>query len=338
MLYSTSAILAQETYGDSLYFLKRQLAWVVLGFLAMWVVRSIPYGVQQRLAVPGLILTLVALVAVLLLGKEVGGARRWLMLGSLSIQPSELAKYVLLLFIARTLSLHTTRLDSFTAVYLPSLCILGLCFVLVLRQPDLGTAVIIAATASGLLLLAGVPWLYIGVTVGAALPVLYWALVHVGFRLERLRAFLNPWEDPLGRGYQVVQSLLALGQGKWFGIGLGQSQQKLFFLPEPHTDFIFAVIGEELGFFGCLGLIVLFLMLLWRILRIAVECREPFGSYLGLGIFILLTLQIVMNLGVVSGLLPTKGLPLPLISMGGSNLFVSLLAIGTMLNIAERST
>jgi cell division protein FtsW len=206
----------------------------------------------------------------------------------------------------------------------------------VFRQPDLGTAVVLGLTAGLLLFVAGVPWAYLGATALATLPALYWALVHVRFRLERLLVFLNPWNDRLGSGYQAVQATIALGQGSWLGVGLGQSQQKLFYLPEAHTDFIFAVIGEELGFVGACGLVVLLVMLLWRVLYIAMACDEPFGTYLGLGIFFLLAAQIAMNLGVVIGLLPTKGLPLPLISLGGSNLLVSLLAIGTMLNIAER--
>jgi cell division protein FtsW len=338
MLYSTSAIVAQARYGDSLYFLKRQLVWAGLGLLAMWGARSVPYHVQRRLTMPAVLCTLVALVAVLVpsIGKEVGGARRWLEVGPISLQPSEFAKYVLILYVARALTAQQERLSSFFRAYLPNLCMLAVFALLVFRQPDLGTAVVLAVTAGLQLLIAGAPWVYLCGTALAGLPVLYWGLVHVRFRLERLLIFLNPWADRQGSGYQAVQSLLALGQGGLLGIGLGQSQQKLFYLPEAHTDFIFAVIGEELGFVGAAGLIVLFALLLWRLLSIALRCGEPFGTYLGLGIFVLLALQIVMNLGVVIGLLPTKGLPLPLISLGGSNLLVSLLAIGTMLNIAER--
>lgn len=336
MLYSTSAILAQDRHGDSLYFLKRQLVWAALGFLAMWGTRWLPYRAQRRLAIPIVLSTLAALVAVLVIGKEVGGARRWLVLGPLSLQPSEFAKYALILFVARVVGKPTVRIDSFTATYLPLLGIIGIVTLLVFRQPDLGTAVVLALTAGLLLFIAGVPWAYLGATALATLPALYWALVHVHFRLERLIVFLNPWNDRLGSGYQAVQATLALGQGNWLGKGLGQSQQKLFYLPEAHTDFIFAVIGEELGFVGACGLVVLLVVLLWRVLYIALACDEPFGTYLGLGIFLLLASQVAMNLGVVTGLLPTKGLPLPFISLGGSNLLVSLLAIGTMLNIAER--
>ena len=335
MLYSTSAVLAQMRYHDSLYFLKRQLLWGGFGLLGLWGMRCIPYSAQRRLARPALVCTLVALTLVLLLGKEVSGARRWLMIGSLSIQPSEFAKYTLLLYVARRLAMNQERLTSFVHTYLPNMCILAVVTVLVFKQPDLGTAVVLAATASLQLLIAGVPWRYLACTALAGLPGLYWALTHVRFRMGRLMMFLNPWGDRQGGGYQAIQALLALGQGGLLGIGLGKSQQKLFYLPEAHTDFIFAVIGEELGLVGAVGLIVLFLLLLWRILRIAVSCNDPFGTYLGLGIFSLLSLQIVMNLCVVIGLMRTKGLRLPLISLGGSNLLVSLMAIGTMLNIAE---
>lgn len=337
MLYSTSAVLAQLRHHDSLYFLKRQLLWAGFGLLGLWVMRCIPYSTQRRLAAPALLVTLVALVLVLvpIFGKEVGGARRWLTLGSLSIQPSEFAKYTLLLYVARSLALNRERLDSFAHTYVPNMLVLGVTALLVFKEPDLGTAVVLAATASLQLLIAGVPWRYLTCTALAGLPGLYWALTHVRFRMGRLMVFLNPWEDRQGGGYQAVQALLALGHGGLLGIGLGKSQQKLFYLPEAHTDFIFAVIGEELGLLGAVVLIVLFVMLLWRVLRIAVSCNDPFGTYLGLGIFVLLSLQVVMNLCVVIGLMPTKGLPLPLISLGGSNLLVSLMAIGTMLNIAE---
>jgi cell division protein FtsW len=335
MVYSTSAVVAQERYNDSLYFLKRQLVWAGVGLLAMWGARYLPYRIQGRLTMLVLLGTLIALAIVLLAGKTVGGAKRWLILGPLTMQPSEIAKYAVILYIARTLGQHQERVTSFTHGYLPNVLMIGLCALLVLVQPDLGSALILAMTAGLLLLVAGVPWSYLGWSALAGTPVLYWALVHVQFRADRLLVYINPWADPHGKGYQAVQATLALGQGGFLGNGLGQSNRKLFYLPEAHTDFIFAVIGEELGFIGAVGLISLFLILLWRVLRIALACHEPFGTLLGLGIFILLALQILINLGVVLGLLPTKGLPLPFVSLGGSNLLVSLVAIGTMLNMAE---
>lgn len=338
MLYSTSAILAQDRYGDSLYFLKRQLMWAGLGLVAMWVAASVPYRAQRRLALPAMGFVLLLLVIVLVAGKKVGGAQRWLALGPFSFQPSELAKYVLIVYVARVLAANSHRLKSLVHTYLPNVIIMGVVFGLVMLQPDLGTAVVLVASAGLVLLVAGVPWHYLAVTVALMVPFLYYKLFFAGYNLDRVLAFLWPWQDPQGIGYQIVQAHKALGRGGWVGVGLGQSQQKLFYLPESHTDFIFAIIGEELGLLGAFALIALFVMLLWRILNIAVKCNEPFGIYLGLGIFIFLAMQVTMNLGVVSGLLPTKGMPLPFISHGGSNLLISMLAVGTMLNIAGRKT
>ncbi|WP_089935178.1 putative lipid II flippase FtsW [Candidatus Entotheonella palauensis] len=336
MVYSTSAVVAHERHGDSLYFLKRQLVWAALGLLAMGVAWYVPYRNQQRLVLPLLWVSLVALCLVLVpgMGKEVGGARRWLALGPFSLQPSEFAKYGLIVYSAYVCAdLHRKRQrDELRFGYvLGLLCVFcGLIFL----QPDLGTAVVLAAVAGAHLMIAGLPWRYIGYALAAGIPSMIYAIVYEPYRMKRLMSFLQPENDPQGAGYQAIQSLLALGRGGLWGAGLGRGRQKLFYLPEAHTDFIFAAIGEELGFLGAAGLVCLFLLLLWRILVIAIECREPFGTLLGLGVFLLLGMQIVMNLGVVLGLLPTKGLPLPLISLGGSNLVVSLLAIGTMLSIA----
>jgi cell division protein FtsW len=338
MLYSTSAIMAQDHFDDSLYFLKRQIMWSGLGLVAMWIAASIPYPAQRRLALPAMGFVVLLLVLVLIAGKKVGGAQRWLALGAFSFQPSELAKHVLIMFVARVLAANSHRPESLLHIYLPNVITMGIVFGLVWLQPDLGTAVVLVASASLMLLIAGMPWRYLVTTAAGMFPLLYYKLFLAGYNLDRVLAFLQPWKDPRGIGYQIVQAHKALGRGGWAGVGLGQSQQKLFYLPESHTDFIFAIVGEELGLIGAFALIMLFVALLWRILDIAMACNEPFGSYLGFGIFFSMALQITMNLGVVSGLLPTKGMPLPFISHGGSNLLVSMLAVGTMLNIAGRKT
>ncbi|MCA8837734.1 MAG: putative lipid II flippase FtsW, partial [Proteobacteria bacterium] len=313
-----------------------QLVWAGLGLLAMGVAWWVPYRRQQRLVLPFLLVLLITLCLVLVpgIGREVGGARRWLALGPFSLQPSEFAKYGLIVccaYLCADLDSKRRRGDLRFGYVIGVLCVFcGLIFL----QPDLGTAVVLAAAVGALLVIAGLPWRYIGYGLLAGIPAVVYAVAYEPYRMKRLMSFLKPWEDPQGAGYQAIQSLLALGRGGLWGAGLGRGQQKLFYLPEAHTDFIFAAIGEELGFLGALGLVCLFLLLLWRILAIAIGCREPFGTLLGLGVFLLLAIQIVMNLGVVLGLLPTKGLPLPLISLGGSNLVVSLLAIGTMLSIA----
>ncbi|WP_089718299.1 putative lipid II flippase FtsW [Candidatus Entotheonella palauensis] len=336
MVYSTSAVVAHERHGDSLYFLKRQLAWAALGLLAMGAAWYVPYRNQQRLVLPWLLVSLVALGLVLVpgIGREVGGARRWLALGPFTLQPSEFAKYGLIVYSAYLCAdLHGKRQrdDRRFGYMLVLVCVFcGLIFL----QPDLGTAVVLAGAVGVHLMIAGLPWRYIRYALAVGIPAIIYAIVYEPYRMKRLMSFLQPESDPQGAGYQAIQSLLALGRGGLWGAGLGRGRQKLFYLPEAHTDFIFAAIGEELGFLGAVGLIGLFVVLLWRILAIAIDCREPFGTLLGLGIFLLLGIQIIMNLGVVLGLLPTKGLPLPLISLGGSNLVVSLLAIGTVLSIA----
>jgi cell division protein FtsW len=269
------------------------------------------------------------------IGREVSGARRWLALGPFTLQPSEFVKYGLIVYsayICTDLRRQRQRGEVRFGYMLGLLCVFcGLIFL----QPDLGTAVVLAVSVGVHLIIAGLPWRYIWYGLAAGIPAMIYAIVYEPYRMKRLMSFLQPDQDPQGAGYQAIQSLLALGRGGVWGAGLGRGWQKLFYLPEAHTDFIFAAIGEELGFLGAVGLVFLFGLLLWRILVIAIECREPFGTLLGLGIFLLLGIQIVMNLGVVLGLLPTKGLPLPLISLGGSNLVVSLLAIGTMLSIAS---
>lgn len=336
MVYSTSAVVAHERHGDSLYFLRRQLAWATLGLLVMGLAWYLPYRSQQRLVLPLLWVSLAALCLVLVpgVGREVGGARRWLGLGPFAFQPSEFAKYGLIVYsayVCTDLQRKRQRDDLRFGYMLGVLCVFcGLIFL----QPDLGTAVVLASAVGVLMILAGLPWRYIGYALAAGIPAVIYAIAYEPYRMKRLMSFLQPEKDPQGTGYQAIQSLLALGRGGLWGAGLGRGRQKLFYLPEAHTDFIFAAIGEELGFVGAAGLVGLFVLLLWRILVIAIDCREPFGTLLGLGVFLLLAIQIVMNLGVVLGLLPTKGLPLPLISLGGSNLVVSLLAIGTMLSIA----
>jgi cell division protein FtsW len=340
MVYSTSAVVAHERYHDSFYFLKRQLGWASLGCLAMWVAWHVPYRVQRRLVPPlvGCVLIALLLVFVPGLGKEVGGARRWIMIGPLSFQPSEFAKYILLVYVAGAFSGQLRGRPRGPNGYVLHLCLLGVFCGLIFIQPDLGTAVVLASAVGLQLLIAGLPWRYLGYSLAAVLPLLIWGIVHEPYRLSRLMNFLNPSDDSQGGGYQALQALLALGHGGLVGTGLGRGQQKLFYLPEAHTDFIFAALGEELGFVGAGGLVLLFSVLLWRILRIALRCAEPFGALLGLGVFLMLAVQILINLGVVVGLLPTKGLPLPFISLGGSNLCVSLLAIGTILNIAQEAS
>ncbi len=337
MVYSSSTILAMKSYGDFFFFVKRQLLWSVLGFTALWFLAHYPYSHLRKWVRPALFVSALLLVAVLVLsiGKTVGGARRWLSLGPISFQPAELLKIVLVLYLADTLARKGERITSFVQGVLPSLVILGGFSVLLLLQPDLGTAVIVIAVGIVMIYLAGARFAQL-VSLGlAALPVVFLLIYQVDYRRRRLDAFLDPWQEPLGKGFQLIQSYLALGSGGLWGRGLSESQQKLFYLPAPHTDFIFSIVGEELGFVGAFGLLLLFGFLIWKGLAIARRCSDDFGKLLAAGLTVLLGLQTVINLGVTTGLVPTKGITLPFISAGGSSLFFSLVAIGILLSISR---
>lgn len=338
MVYSSSAILALERYGDPYHYLKRQSLWAALGLLAVLALMRLDYRVLSRFAYPILILSLVLLVLVFVpgLGKEVGGARRWLRLGSFSFQPAEFAKFALVIFLASFMAKKGERLRDFTFGFLPCLLIASVFIILIALQPDLGGALILGALVMVLFFAAGVRLSYLLSVLLLAFPFLYVALFSVAYRRRRLLAFINPWEHHSDSGYQVVQSLLALGRGGLTGLGLGQGKIKLFYLPEPHTDFIFSVVGEELGFLGAGAMVAAFGLLSWRLGVVAMRAKEPFGALLALGFATLFGLQFLVHSGVALGLLPTKGLPLPLISVGGSSLLVSLLALGTALSVSAR--
>lgn len=337
MVFSASAVVAGNRFHDSIYFLKRQLAWMMLGFLLLQVASRLDYTVWRRLALPALAVTALCLIIVLIpsLGLMAKGARRWLKLGPFSLQPAELVKLVVILYLANYLTNKEGRLQDFASGFLPPLVIVGLLSGLVLLQPDLGTVVVIGTVTMGLLFLAGAPLRYLGGLVLIAVPVAGALILGSPYRRQRLMTFLAPWKDPTDSGFQVTQSFLAFGSGGPFGVGLGESKQKLFFLPEAHTDFVLALVGEELGFLGTVAIMALFAMLVLKGFQIAGRAREPFGRYLALGIALLFGVQSLINAGVVTGLLPTKGLTLPLVSYGGSSLMVSLLCIGILLSISR---
>lgn len=339
MVNSSSAIVALERYKDPYYFVKRQAAWLTLGLVAMGFAAAVSLEALRRWTVPMVAVGVVLLGVVLVpgVGRTVGGARRWLPVGPFSVQPSEFAKLVCVLHLARWMADRDDGRHEAWWSYLRAMIVPGILVALVLVEPDLGTAILIGAVAAAMLVLGGIPWSYLLGAASAVVPVLVVAVASAGYRRRRLLAFLNPWADPSGTGFQVVQSYLALGRGGLFGQGLGQSTQKLFYLPEAHTDFIFAVIGEELGFVGAVGLCLLFVLLVWRGTRLALRYPEPYGAYLAGGCTTLIALQALINMGVVVGLLPTKGLPLPFISLGGSSLVVTCLAVGLLLNLSRRA-
>ncbi len=339
MVYSASAIVAADRFGDPYFFLKKQLFWAALGAGCLWGALYVDYRRLERLHWPLLGAAAVLLVLVLVppFAQPINGTRRWLRLGVASFQPVELAKLALVIHLAATLARRRETLKDFWLGFVRPLAVAGALAALVLLEPDLGNCVALLALTFGLLFLAGAPARYLGYVAAPAGVVMAVAVYLAPYRLRRISAFLDPWQDPRGSGFQIIQSWLALGSGGWFGRGIGESKQKLFYLPEAHTDFIFAVIGEELGLVGGLALLALFVVLVWRGLRVGLRAPDSFGVYLALGITVLLATQTIVNLGAVTGLLPTKGLPLPFISFGGSALLVTMLGTGVLLNISQHA-
>ena len=339
MVFSSSAVYALEKYNDSYYFLKRQAVWCLLGTGVLLVVKRMDYRKLQQHTYPIMLATFLLLLAVMFpqVSKEVGGARRWLTLGGFSFQPSELAKFALVLFIAKSLVKRADKLRDFAYGYLPNLVVLGFFFVPILFQPDFGTAVIICMVTFTMLFVAGLRKKFLFLSVLALIPFIASAVLSAEYRTRRIISFLDPWQDPSNAGFQAIQSFYAFGRGGYWGTGLGASHQKLFYLPEAHTDFIFSVIGEELGFLGTTAIVLLFSILIWRGFVTACRAKDPFGTHLATGLTLLIGFQAFINLGVTVGLLPTKGLTLPFISMGGSSMLITMLSVGILLNISEQT-
>jgi cell division protein FtsW len=338
-VYSASAIIGLDRHHDSYFYLRRQLVYAGVGVLAMVAMVQIDVRYLQRVARFSLVLTLILLALLLVpgLAKEAGGARRWLQIGRFSFQPGELSKLTLILYLARQLVVQQgPRQHRVARPYLRLAGVTGALFLATLLQPDLGTAALLLGIAVSILFISGAPFRYLASSLLMALPCLYVALVHVGFRWRRLLAFWDPWSVRLGSGFQIVQSLLAFGNGGLLGVGPGAGKQKLFFLPEAHTDFAFAVIGEEFGFVGCITVLGLFAVLLWHGMVIARRAPDRFARYVAAGITTMILLQAVTNVAVVVGFLPTKGLPLPFVSYGGSSLLTTLISTGILLSISAR--
>lgn len=337
MIYSASAIYAHETLGDSLYYLKRHLIYLALGFILFILAIALPYDRLRRYAKPFLLASFFFLLLVLIpgVGKEIGGARRWFKLGIFSIQPSEIAKLAVILYLADVLSRKQPKIESILHTLFPAFAVLGMSIILVLVQPDLGTALCLAAIGFIMCFVSGFKVKHLSGLILVGLPLIYALVFGVGYRRRRMLAFLDPWADPQGVGFQIIQSFLALGNGGFFGVGLGRSRQKLFYLPQSHTDFIFSIIGEELGFIGCGMVIIAFAVFTILALRVAFKARDPFGRFLAVGVLSMIALSSLINIGVCIGALPTKGLPLPFISYGGTALLVNLFGVGLLLNIAK---
>lgn len=337
MVFSASAVVAGNRFHDPWYFLKRQLAWLGAGLLLMHVVSRIDYGIWKKLAIPLLLLTTALLVLVLVpsLGSAAKGARRWLHVGPINIQPAELTKFVVVMYLAAYVSKKQDQLTEFARGLLPPLIILASLSGLVLLEPDLGTVVVMGLVAVTLLFLAGARIKHLALLSLCALPAVAALIFGSSYRRQRLMTFLSPWKDASDAGFQITQSFLAFGSGGPFGVGLGEGKQKLFFLPEAHTDFVLALIGEELGLVGSVTIVLLFGLFVLKGFQIAGRARNQFGRHLAMGITMLIGMQALVNAGVVTGLLPTKGLTLPFVSYGGSSLVANLLGVGILLSISR---
>ncbi|MFH1228355.1 MAG: putative lipid II flippase FtsW [Planctomycetota bacterium] len=340
MVYSSSFFQAENSRSihDGYFFFKRQFIWIFISIIAMFIIRAVPYHVWDKLSPFLLLGTWALLIAVLIpgIGHRAGGASRWLRFGPVGFQPSEFAKLVIIIFIASFINKNPQEVKSLKKVFLPIAGVVGLTVLLILVEPDIGTAFFITLISGILMVIGGVrlrqliPIGVIGLTIALLAAIQFYP--HVG---DRLRVFMNPQADTTGKGYQVNQSLIGLGAGGLTGVGIGLSNQKLFFLPQQHTDFILSIIGEEMGFIGVMMVLALFMGMMWYSRKIAKESPDLFGSLMALGIGLSITIQALFNIAVVSGAVPTKGISLPFISFGGSGLLASMVGIGILLNIAS---
>ncbi|CAM3696428.1 stage V sporulation protein E [Mesobacillus zeae] len=339
MVYSASAVWAEYKFTDSFFFAKRQMLFAVVGVLAMFFIMNVDYWTWRTWAKVLLIVCFVLLLLVLIpgIGNVRNGSRSWIGVGAFSIQPSEFMKLAMIAFLAKFLSEKQKVITSFKLGLMPSLGLVFTAFALIMIQPDLGTGTVMVGTCVVMIFIAGARISHfagLGLIGAAGFVGL---IISAPYRMKRITSFLDPWADPLGSGFQMIQSLLAIGPGGLFGLGLGQSRQKSFYLPEPQTDFIFAILAEELGFIGGTFVLLLFSILLWRGIRIALGAPDLYGSLLACGIIAMIAIQVMINIGVVTGLIPVTGITLPFLSYGGSSLTLMLMAVGVLLNISRYS-
>jgi len=337
MVYSSTALMSARRYGNGFHYLLNHLFTVVIGLIAMIAISKVHYQRLKKLHIPLLILSFILLLLVFIphIGLSVNGARRWLRLWPTTFQPSELVKISMVVFLAGYISDNISRMRDLRYGILLPVGVMVLFQSVILLQPDFGGVMNIGILTMGLLYLGGARLKHLASMVILSAPAIYVLIASSPYRWKRVMAFLDPWNDPFGSGFQLVQSFIAFGRGSIFGTGIGNSKQKLFFLPEAHTDFIFSLIGEEMGLIGAVMVIGLFLWLIAKGISIAGRTEEPFGYYLSMGLTMMIGIQVIINIAVTTGLMPTKGLPLPFISYGGSSLLVNMLAAGILLNIAE---
>jgi cell division protein FtsW len=337
MIYSSSSMYAYESYGDSAYYLKRHFLFLIIGFILAFFTMSFDYAKMRRFIKPFLIFSIFLLILVFIpgIGRQAGGARRWINMGPFSFQPSEITKMAMVFYAADVLSRKQSEIKDFLYGFMPLMTVLGICVLLILAEPDLGTAAALFMLIIVMAFVAGINIKHLALTILPGIFALIGLIAMKPYRIKRITAFLNPWQDPRGSGFQIIQSLIAIGSGGVFGVGLAHSKQKLFYLPEAHTDFIFSIIAEELGLLGSAGVILLFVSFIWLGVRIAHSARDLFGQFLAFGLVTMLSLQVLINMAAVTGLVPTKGLPLPFISYGGTSLVYSMVSVGLLLNIAR---
>jgi len=336
MVYSASSALALKKFGSDLYFLKKQALFSLVGFSALVICRHFPYRLYRSLAYPILLAAIFFLIAVQVsgLGYSAGGSMRWLRFGGVTFQPSEFARLALIVYLAYSLDKKKDRMKEFSIGFFPHMVVLAMLSGLIIIQPDFGSVVILGIVTWIMLYIGGARIFHLAISLLALLPVAYFFIASAEYRIKRLMSFLDPWQYPTNEGYQIVHSLMAFGTGGIWGTGIGKGYQKLFYLPEPHTDFIFSVIGEELGLLGVMLILGLYGVVFWRGILIALDTKDFFGSLMAVGLTAAIGLQVCVNMGVALGLLPTKGLTLPFLSYGGTSLIFSMASIGILMNIS----
>ena len=339
MVYSASALVALERFQQPYLFVTKQIMWAAVGLAVLSIVMRIDYRAYRNDRILWVLLAVVTVMLVAVLFRQpINGTSRWFGIGGFGIQPSELAKLSVILFTALMLERRRARINELPYSLLPIALVVGGIVALILLQPDFGTAVSLLAVISVMVFAAGISYRYLFGAALLALPALYVILMQADYRRRRLLTFMDPWADPLGDGFQIIQSLIAVGTGGVFGKGLMNGVQKLFYLPEPHSDFIYAVISEETGFIGASLVLLCFCVIAWRGLRTALRAPDTFGAFLALGITMMLVLQAFFNISVVLGLLPPKGIPLPFVSAGGSSLLINLVGMGMLLNVSQHAS
>ena len=335
MVYSAGSAIAIKNYGTEYFFLRKQFIFSLMGCIVMILFRNIPYQWYQRLVYPCLIVSLLLLISIFFpgIGHKAGGAIRWIRIMGISFQPSEITRFTIILYLAYSLTKKKDRISEFSIGIIPHAIIVGVFLILITMQPDFGSVVIIATLAFLMMFAGGVPIKYLFGCTLILIPTAYSLVINAPYRLKRILSFMNPWQHPTESGYQIIHSLMAFGSGGFWGTGLGKSYQKLFYLPEPHTDFIFSVIGEELGLIGVVVILALYVIIIWRGFYISLSIDDIFGSCLALGITMAVALQVCVNMSVTLGLLPTKGLTLPFLSYGGTSLICHMAIMGILMNI-----